>query len=67
MDMRRGESWNEFLLRCALRHDTAMSRAMLRALGLPARDPMPEGTVVAKVDRYRDVRECFENKRRVRL
>ena len=58
--------WLDFLCRCALRYDTAMSRAMLRALGYPARDPMPEGAIV-EVDRYRDMRECFANERRVRL
>ena len=52
------------LARIALRYDTAMSRAMLRALGIP----VPErrnGSV--RSDRYAGMRECFENRRRVRI
>lgn len=49
------------LLTIALRYDTAMSRAMLRALGIEPREPeAPAGTVVS-VDRYRDMLWCFEN------
>lgn len=45
----------------ARRYDTPMSRAMLRALGLPSPEPMPApGTVVA-ADRYADLIWCFEN------
>jgi len=42
----------------ALRYDTAMSRAMLRALGIQAREPARYGVVVS-VDRYDGLLECF--------
>lgn len=45
----------------ALRYDTAMSRAMLRALGVDAvRAHAPR--VSAKVDRYEGIAECFANR-----
>lgn len=45
----------------ARRYDTAMSRAMLRALGLPMPEPVRRGvpTRVERVDR--DLMWCFEN------
>lgn len=46
------------LARIALRYDTAMSRAMLRAIGVPAPEPVRYG-VVARVDRYDGLLECF--------
>lgn len=64
--MRDGETWRGFLARCALRWDTSMSRAMLRALGFPAREPMPEGAIV-RADRYDGVDECFANRTRPNL
>lgn len=47
----------------ARRYDTAMSRAMLRALGAPqAGAPRPSrGPVVPRGRRYRGVRRCFAN------
>ena len=48
------------LVRIALRHDTAMSRAMLRACGVPACEPRAVGTAVS-VERYLGMRECFAN------
>lgn len=55
--------WREMLLEHALRYDTSMADAMLKALGA-ARKRRP-GRV--EYDRFRDVRECFENRKRVRL
>ena len=46
------------LARIALRYDTAMSRAMLRALGIQAREPARYGVVVS-VDRFEGIEECF--------
>ena len=54
------------LTRIALRYDTAMSRAMLRALGVGVPHRMRPGAIV-RVDRYAEVRECFANRRHVRL
>ena len=54
------------ILECAkrCRKDTAMKRAFLRALGVnvPTRDSV---TIIVNQDA--DIRECFKNKRRVRL
>lgn len=50
------------LARIALRYDTTMSRAMLRALGIPAPEPMPcAGQVVEAGETDPDVAWCFEN------
>ena len=49
------------LAEIALRYRTSMSRAMLRALGLPAPEPMPALGSVVSVDRYADLLWCFEN------
>ena len=48
-------------VRIALRYDTAMSRAMLRACGVLAREPDPEPGEVFSSDRYDGVLECFMN------
>ena len=46
------------LARIALRHDTLISRAMLRALGVPVPDAWRTvGTV--RVDRYEGLRGCM--------
>lgn len=50
----------DYIARSALRRDTAMSRAFLRALGIPVREPVRPGCVVA-AERYRDVYACFAN------
>ena len=54
------------LARIALRYDTAMSRAMLRALGIPVPHRAVPGRI-ERVDRLDGLRECFANKRRVRM
>ena len=55
----------EDFLRIALRYDTAMSRAMLRALGVDA--PRRGGKVKAKADRYAGAAELMRQKTGVRL
>lgn len=49
------------LARIARRYDTSMSRAMLRALGLRRREPVPATGTVVSVDRYEGMLWCFEN------
>ena len=58
---RGGRVSREELAMIARRHDTTMSRAMLRALGLPAPEPMPAPGAVVSVDRYDGLLWCFEN------
>ena len=45
----------------ALRYDTSMSRAMLRALGLEPREPAPPVGAIFSVDRYEGIDWCFRN------
>ena len=56
----------EMILNCArrVRKDTQMKRAFLRAIGvkIPKRD-----CVTIAVNQDADIRECFENRQRVRL
>ena len=47
------------LARIALRYDTAMSRAMLRALGVPVPHRAPRAGAIARVDRYGGLAECM--------
>ena len=56
---------NDELIRIALKYDTAMSHAMLRALGVPI--PKRQAKSKRHRDRSRDIRECFKNRRRVRM
>lgn len=49
----------------ALRYDTTMSRAMLRALGIAAREPVRYGVFFA-VDRYDGLLECMSQRHGVR-
>lgn len=50
------------LVRIAMRHDTAMSRAMLRALGVPAPEPASRTEDRQRgAWRYRGVRSCMRN------
>ena len=52
----------EQMARIALRYDTAMSRAMLRALGIQVPHRKPRRGVIVRVDKYEGLRECFENR-----
>ena len=56
----------QMILECArrCRKNTLMRRAFLRACGV---DVAPEPTVVIHVNQDADIRECFENRERVRL
>ena len=54
------------LLRIALRYDTALSRAMLRALGVDVPHRAVPGTI-ARVDRYAGARKLMRQKHGVRL
>lgn len=47
------------LARIALRYDTLMSRAFLRALGLDPPSRGREGRVIANADRYDGLAECM--------
>lgn len=47
------------LARIALRHDTLISRAMLRALGVPVPHRKPRPGTIARVDRYEGLRGCM--------
>lgn len=49
--------------RIAMRHDTAMSRAMLRALDIGFREPRPPVGCIVSADKYAGVLECFRNQR----
>ena len=49
------------LARIARRYDTSMSRAMLRALGIPTLEPAPTVGTVVSVDRYEGIDWCFRN------
>lgn len=54
----------EYCVRVALRYDTAMSRAMLRACGVDAPEPRPRPGQVVRADRrYDGIDECFRNSR----
>lgn len=50
------------LLHIAMRHDTAMSRAMLRALGVPAHEPSSRMEDRQRwAWKYRGMRSCMRN------
>lgn len=51
----------DYIARSALRCDTSVSRAFLRALGLPVSEPARPGLVV-NVERLRDLEWCFANR-----
>ena len=55
------------MARIALRYDTAMSRAMLRALGIPVPRSLPRPGTVTRVDRYDGIMGCFAQRYGVRL
>lgn len=54
------------LARIALRHDTLISRAMLRALGVPVPEAWRVGGIV-RVDRYGGIADCMAQRHGVRL
>lgn len=54
------------LIRCALRYDTAMSRAMLRALGVAVPHRPRPGTI-ARVDRFAGAASLMKQTHGVRL
>lgn len=56
----------EQMARIALRYDTALSRAMLRALGIPIPHRAKPGTI-ARVDRLDGLDECFKQRHGVRM
>ena len=49
-------------VRIALRYGTAMSRAMLRACGYVAPEPMPDPGAKVSVERYGGILERFANR-----
>lgn len=51
----------DYMIRAALRWDTAMSRAMLRACGIPVPCSIPKVGYIVRVDEYDGVNECFAN------
>jgi hypothetical protein len=57
---------HEMVIQCAkrCRQDTTMRRAFLRAVGV---DVPTKSVATIHVDESADIRECFANKRRVRL
>lgn len=60
------EEWRAMLARCALACDTAMSRAMLRALGIEPKRKAHRGSV-PRPDPYEGARECFAQRHGVTL
>lgn len=51
----------EYMVRAALRRDTAISHAMLRACGVPVPRACPRTGSIIAVDAYSDVAVCFAN------
>lgn len=56
----------DHLARIALRYDTAMSRAMLRALGIPVPERRPKRGQIVRVDRYAGIDACRKQRYGVR-
>lgn len=56
----------EQMTRIALRYDTSMSRAMLRALGVPVPHRRPRPGAIARVDRYEGIPGLMAQKHGVR-
>lgn len=54
----------EQLARIALRYDTALSRAMLKALGV---EPQRRKRGAVVVERYNDIQECMRQRYGVRM
>lgn len=51
----------EYMVRAALRRDTVMSRAMLRACGVPVPRALPRPGSIVEVDTFAGLTECFAN------
>lgn len=51
----------EYMVRAALRRDTVMSRAMLRACGVPVPRAFPRLGSIVEVGAYVGLAECFAN------
>ncbi len=51
----------EYMVRAALRRDTVMSRAMLRACGVPVPRALPRPGSIVEVDTFAGMAECFAN------
>ena len=67
MRMREGETWTDFVTRCALAHDTSMARAFLRALGVPVPRSRPKPGAIVSVDRFEGVDSCMGQRYGVRM
>lgn len=52
----------DYLIRAALRWDTAMSRAMLRACGVPVPHARPPRGSIVAVNAFVGMAECFANR-----
>ena len=57
----------DHLARIALRYDTAMSRAMLRALGIPVPERKPKRGQIVRVDKYAGIDACRRQRHGVNL
>lgn len=51
----------EYMVRAALRRDTALSRAMLRACGVPVPRSKPHIGAIVEASTYDDIFTCFSN------
>lgn len=67
MRMREGESWRDFMTRCALAHDTSMARAFLCALGVPVPRSRPKPGAIVSVDKFDGMESCMGQRYGVRL
>lgn len=57
------EAMRDYIARAALKCDTLMSRAFLRALGIDVPEPLRAGEVVVVGDpRYRGIAWCMANR-----
>lgn len=51
----------EYMINAALQCDTTLSRAMLRACGVPIPSPRPRAGSIVPVAIYDDMAACFAN------
>lgn len=52
----------EYMIKVALRCDTIMSRAFLRACGIAVPRPAPPDGAIVSADSYDCIAECFANR-----